>query len=93
MIKSIGHAREWKEVMEHMAVRTDDGKAFELYDASKSHYECSGNINRMQDSILFLRNTLLNDHDDWKKVQDHVTKLPNWDKAWNKDIYTLDNEA
>lgn len=87
LIQSITHAREWKEVMEHMAVKTNDGKDYDPYDAQKSRaYIYSGNVLRMQHSIQFLRNELLNDYDDWKEVQTHLQKLKHWDKAWNKDI-------
>lgn len=87
LIETITHAREWQEVMEHMAVKTNDGKSYDPYHPlTINNYKYKGNILRMQHSVHFLRNELLDEYKDWKKVKNHLTGIKNWNKAWNKDI-------
>ena len=87
VILSMGHAREWKEAMEHMAYR-DDNKEYQYYNAATVTKEVKG-IQRVKQSITFLRNNLLNDYNDWYDVCQHLTdpnKVIGWDMAWNKEI-------
>lgn len=82
LIESIDHAREFKEVMEHMAIRANINQPFECYDEALQKENTD--IKRMQDCCLFLRNTLLNDYDDIMRVRKHMAKIKNWDMAWSK---------
>lgn len=87
LIKTIRYAREWKEVMEHMAVKTNDGKSYDPYNKNTiDSYIYKGDTIRVQHSVHFLRNELLNDYDDWAKVRQHLQGMEDWDKAWNPYI-------
>jgi len=80
IVRSIKHGREWQEVLEHLAIRSDNGKGFEVFDDTKAKEK--DRLLRPQESAIYLRNGLLDDSSDWKKVRKHINKLPNMEKAW-----------
>ncbi|MFD0992320.1 OmpA family protein [Tenacibaculum geojense] len=77
---SMKHAREWQEAMEHMAMKTADGKGYQAYD--KTVANSVGRLLRIQESKQFLQNELLTDTDDWLAVENHIKNIPGLKKLW-----------
>ena len=73
IIKGIVSARDWQETLEHMAIKTKSGD-YIVYNRSK----IPGNENaaqkalRAKDSLVYLRNELLDEPEDWNEVEQHL---------------------
>ena len=66
--------RDWQETMEHMAIR--QGEEFVLYDREKSaNNTATQKAVRAKDNVVYLRNQLLDEPEDWDKVERHLQSL------------------
>ena len=72
IITSVKKVREFKEMMEHYFPDSNNNK---------------GDATKIQESVLYLKNELLNDYDDWKIVRSHLTSLSDWETVWTTKFW------
>lgn len=72
--KGVVSLRDWQQTMEHMAIKIGD--EYEQYEKQPGvTYTVEQKATRATNNVVYLRNQLLDEPEDWNKVQNHLDKL------------------
>ncbi len=71
----ISSPRDWQETMEHMAIKQGDRYVGYAKELKKTNELAADKAHRAKNNVIYLRNELLDEPEDWNTVERHLSSL------------------